>query len=161
VVVLDVGREPDPEVVWRLTAERAQLPVLAVGQTASETFVRQALQAGARGYLLWDTGAEELIQAIRAVLQGLMVLHPSAGEALLGDELAASSPAPSAEPLTPREREVLHLLVQGLPSKTIASRLRLSEHTVKFHIGSIMTKLGAASRTEAVTLALRRGLITL
>jgi DNA-binding NarL/FixJ family response regulator len=111
--------------------------------------------------LLWDTGSEELIGAIRAVLQGLVVLHPAASEALLGDVASLPSAGQAAEPLTPREREVLHLLAQGLPSKTIASRLRLSEHTIKFHIGSIMTKLGAASRTEAVTLALRRGLIAL
>ncbi len=67
----------------------------------------------------------------------------------------------AGEALTPREVEVLRLLAQGLPSKAIASQLRISEHTVKFHVGSIMGKLGAASRTEAVTLAIRRGLIAL
>jgi DNA-binding NarL/FixJ family response regulator len=65
------------------------------------------------------------------------------------------------EPLTERETEVLELLALGLPNKTIAQRLRISEHTAKFHVGSIMAKLGAASRTEAVALAARRGLLVL
>ena len=76
----------------------------------------------------------------------------------------AAAPQPGgsgSEALTPRELEVLRLLAQGLPSKTIAGRLAISEHTVKFHVGAIMGKLGAASRTEAVTLAIRRGLVAL
>ena len=76
---------------------------------------------------------------------------------------AAGSPAGAEgeEPLTEREREVLDLMALGLPNKTIAARLGISEHTVKFHVGSVMAKLGAASRTEAVTHAIRQGLLAL
>ena len=72
-------------------------------------------------------------------------------------ELAAGA----GEPLTPRERDVLQLMAEGLPNKLIAARLSISEHTAKFHVSAIMTKLGAASRTEAVTIGARRGLLIL
>lgn len=160
VVIVDVGADSDDEAIWVLAGERGASAVVAIGQSAAAPLVRQTLQAGARAFLLWDTAAEELAAAVRSVAQGLVVLHPAVAEALVGE--ARPQPGPTGgEALSPREQEVLHLLAQGLPSKTIAARLRLSEHTVKFHISSIMTKLGAASRTEAVALALRRGLIAL
>jgi DNA-binding NarL/FixJ family response regulator len=115
-----------------------------------------------RGFLLADANGDEIAAAVGAVTQGLSVLEPP-----LGRTLAAAAPFSAAvdsqleEDLTAREHEVLALLALGLPNKTIASRLLISEHTVKFHVGSIMTKLGAASRTEAVTTAARRGLLTL
>src|SRR5260370_38862805 len=74
---------------------------------------------------------------------------------------AAELAAGAGEPLTPRERDVLQLMAEGLPNKLIAVRLSISEHTAKFHISAIMTKLGAASRTEAVTIGARRGLLIL
>ena len=112
--------------------------------------------------LLKDAGADEILAALRAVTRGLVVLDPAVARlttlripaaARIGDELG--------EALTERESEVLQLLSLGLPNKTIASRLGISEHTAKFHVGSIMAKLGAASRTEAVALAARRGLLVL
>ncbi len=117
------------------------------------------------GALPRDAGAEEIIAATTAVAGGLTVLDRRlATEALAAIERprVASEVAPAAdEALTAREREVLQLLAQGIPNKQIAQRLRISEHTVKFHVSAIMTKLGAASRTEAVTTAARRGLLLL
>ena len=112
--------------------------------------------------LLKDAGADEILAALRAVTRGLVVLDPAIARLTTfrtpavvrtGDELG--------EALTERESEVLQLLSLGLPNKTIASRLGISEHTAKFHVGSIMAKLGAASRTEAVAQAARRGLLIL
>ncbi|OAI42795.1 hypothetical protein AYO38_11220 [bacterium SCGC AG-212-C10] len=113
-----------------------------------------------RGYLLDDTGAEELQAAVRAVAAGLVVY--SAG--------VPSRPATRAtthatggelSPLTERELQVLRLMGDGLPNKAIALRLGITEHTIKFHVGAILSKLDAGSRTEAVTIAVRRGVLPL
>ena len=113
------------------------------------------------GYLLRETAdGADIVGAIRAVAAGLVVLDRSL--------LKSSAPlarlsfrADSGETLTPREREVLQLMAQGLPNKSIAKRLNISLHTVKFHVASILTKLGASSRTEAVALGARRGYVIL
>lgn len=99
-----------------------------------------------------DAEAEEIVAAIRAVAAGLLALDPT-----LWPATAVLTPTAKGEPLTPREREVLQLMADGLPNKTIALRLGVSSHTVKFHAASLFAKLGAASRTEAVTLGLRGG----
>jgi DNA-binding CsgD family transcriptional regulator len=117
------------------------------------------------GALPRDAGAEEITAAVTAVAGGLTALDRRLATATLAaverpratSEIAATND----EPLTAREREVLQLLAQGIPNKQIAQRLRISEHTVKFHVSAIMTKLNAASRTEAVTTAARRGLLLL
>jgi DNA-binding NarL/FixJ family response regulator len=112
--------------------------------------------------LLRDAGPDEIVAALRAVMRGLVVLDPA-----IARMMAPRTPATlrfdgeSWESLTDRETEVLHLLALGIPNKTIAARLGISEHTAKFHVGSIMAKLGAASRTEAVATAARRGLLIL
>ncbi|HET9110525.1 MAG TPA: response regulator transcription factor [Ktedonobacterales bacterium] len=115
------------------------------------------------GALPRDAGTEEIIAAIIAASNGLTTLDRSlAREAFSGlERRRAESVSEQSEPLTAREREVLQLLAQGIPNKQIAQRLSISEHTVKFHVSAIMTKLGAASRTEAVTTAARRGLLLL
>ncbi|HEX8731197.1 MAG TPA: response regulator transcription factor [Ktedonobacterales bacterium] len=117
------------------------------------------------GALPRDASGEEIIAAVQAVASGLTALDRSlARAALSGLARGAAQPEPVGEqdePLTAREREVLQLLAQGIPNKQIAQRLSISEHTVKFHVSAIMTKLGAASRTEAVTTAARRGLLLL
>lgn len=162
VVLVDVpaGDRDELELLSRLISDLPQLGVIVLSADPAEAAAAEALQAGVRGYLLRDASPDEIAEAVRAVGQGLTVLHPAVASALL----AASRPRPPAspdEPLTAREREVLQLMAQGLPSKTIATRLRISEHTVKFHVGSILGKLSAASRTEAVAVAIRRGLIAL
>lgn len=107
-----------------------------------------------------DASAEELAAAVAAAAQGLAAL-PRAWAERLNHPRPAALADPPADPLTARELEVLALLSEGLPNKQIAGRLQISEHTVKFHIASIFGKLGAASRTEAVSIGARQGLITL
>ena len=134
-----------------------------------------AVQAGANGYVLKDAPREEIFQAIRITSTGGSILQPIVASKLLrhwslqrqdalqqgqGESHRQNSPSPLEE-LTEREREVLSLLAQGMPNKEIASHLVISERTAKFHVSSIMSKLGATNRTEAVTLAAQRGLITL
>lgn len=106
----------------------------------------RALRAGARGVLRRDVGAAHLVAAVRAVAAGLVVQDP---------DLAAAPAEP--DPLSPREREVLQLLAEGLPNKLIADRLHISDHTAKFHVNAILDKLKVGGRTEAVVLAARRG----
>lgn len=110
---------------------------------------------GLRAALPCGATADELVAAVRAVHAGLLVLHPEAlMPARMGD-VAVSTGAP----LTSREREIVELMADGANNRIIASRLAISRHTVKFHVASILAKLGARSRTEAVVLALRRGLL--
>jgi DNA-binding NarL/FixJ family response regulator len=104
------------------------------------------------------TGAQ-VAAAIEAAAAGLGIFYPSDVENLFRSQRMNESLETLPEPLTPREIEVLRLLAEGLGNKEIASRLAISEHTVKFHVASIMGKLGAASRTEAVTLGIRRGIV--
>lgn len=110
-----------------------------------------------------DAPAVELRAATTAAAQGFTVLPATLAARLLPARVAGSGEGldERPEPLTPREREVLELLGQGLSNRQIASRLGISEHTAKFHVASVSGKLGAASRTEAVSLGVRRGLITL
>ncbi|WP_052891007.1 response regulator [Thermogemmatispora carboxidivorans] len=127
--------------------------------------ILHAVRAGASGYLLKGAPREEIFQAIRVTMGGGSLLQPVVASKLLR-QVSQQGSGPQAashpyEPLTERELEVLHLLAQGLPNKEIAARLVISERTAKFHVSSIMNKLGATNRTEAVALAAQRGLISL
>ena len=148
------------EVLRRLQAE--QPDVRAIVFTAFDTDERivSALQAGAKGYLLKGVPRNELFEAIRVVHRGGSLLQPVVASKLLAH---MRKPAANAlpEPLTEREREVLGLLAQGKANKEIAAALVITERTVKFHISSIMGKLGAGNRTEVVSLAVQQGLIEL
>ena len=116
----------------------------------------------ARGYVLREASREALAAAVRAVAAGLLVIDPELAGAALPLGLPASGVQPAtASTLTDREQEVLRLVALGLPNKGIALELGISEHTVKFHVGSILGKLDAGSRTEAVMAAARRGLLAL
>ena len=130
-------------------------PVLAL--TATESQAAQARVAGAQGFLPRDASSEAMAAAIVALSHGLRVTDP----AFAGGSAPAAFGPGSASLLTPREKDVPRLLAEGLPNKGVASRLGVSEHTVKFHVNSIMSKLNAQSRTEAVTLATRLGLLSL
>jgi len=122
----------------------------------------EALRAGVRAILPSEVSPNQLAAALEAAMAGLVVMHPSEIAVALPAPSAALSPlAELAEPLTPREREVLEMLASGLVNKEIAAKLSISEHTVKFHVASILGKLGAATRTEAVSLGFRRGLVLL
>jgi DNA-binding NarL/FixJ family response regulator len=117
-----------------------------------------AVRAGAQGYLLKGVPREELFNAVRVVYAGGSLLQPVVASKLMRQ---VSQPGQESEPLTPREMEVLNLLAQGLQNKEIAAELVISQRTVKFHVSSIMSKLGAGNRTEAVALAAQQGLIEL
>jgi two-component system nitrate/nitrite response regulator NarL len=132
----------------------------AVAVVADELDAREALAAGARAALPRDADGESLAAALRAVVQGLVVLDESFAAALLR-EAPAAAPPDLVESLTPREAEVLQLLTQGLPNKAIAQRLGISDHTVKFHVNAILGKLGVQSRGEAIVQAVRLGLVAL
>jgi DNA-binding NarL/FixJ family response regulator len=120
-----------------------------------------ALRARVRAVLPHQATAAEILAAIHAATVNLVVLHPSAVEALRPAAVATApaAPGPASQLLTAREVEVLRMMADGLGNKLIAARLGISEHTVKFHIASIFAKLDAGSRTEAVTIGIRLGLI--
>jgi len=121
----------------------------------------ELLRRGGRAVLPRHASSEEIVAAIEAVAAGLVVLHPEAMPSLRSASLArpGAVAAVADQRLTAREIEILGLIAEGLGNKAIAARLRISDHTVKFHIASIFAKLGAGSRTEAVTIGVRQGLI--
>jgi DNA-binding NarL/FixJ family response regulator len=137
--------------------------VRAIVFTAFDTDERilGAVQAGAQGYLLKGVPRQELFNAIRVVHAGGSLLQPVVASKLLRQVSHQNQHPQLIEALTPREMEVLELVAQGLQNKEIASALVISERTVKFHVSSIMGKLGAGNRTEAVSLAAQQGLIEL
>ena len=114
-----------------------------------------AIQAGARGYLLKGATAAEIARAVRTVYDGGSVLEPRIAARLMD----TAGARPRAGALTDREREVLRLVAQGLPTKQIARSLSIAERTVKFHLASVFHKLGADNRAQAVALAAERGLL--
>jgi DNA-binding NarL/FixJ family response regulator len=136
-------------------------PVVMLVRNPATEPVGEALRAGVRAVLASGADGPEIAAAIEGAAVGLTVLDGAYIETLLRAPVTASSgPADTlAEPLTPREVEVLGLVAAGLGNKEIAARLEISEHTAKFHVASIMGKLGAGSRTEAVTIGIRHGLI--
>lgn len=137
--------------------------VVVLADSPHRPWMAEALHSGVRAVLPREAAPEEIVAAVEATAAGLVVLHPDAVEALLPAALASSHSMPSAphQPLSPREVEVLGMLAEGLGNKQIAWRLGISEHTVKFHVSSIFTKLDVSSRTEAVALGVRLGLIML
>ncbi len=131
--------------------------VIALTSFKEEALIQRALRAGAISYLLKNVSAAELAEAIRAAHAGRSTLAPEATAALIH---AATRPAEPDYELTPRELEVLALMVQGLSNPDIAAELVVSRSTVKFHVSSILSKLGVESRTEAVAMALKQNLVS-
>lgn len=159
IVILDLAM-PQLDGVQALRAMRSAEPDLkALVFSASETDDRiiGAVQAGAQGYLLKGAPREELFNAIRVIAKGGSLLSPLVAARLI--ERMSGVAAPALEPLTQREQEVLQLVARGLPNKEIAAQLGIRERTAKFHVSTILAKLGATNRTEAVTLAREIGLI--
>jgi len=134
-----------------------QVQVIVLTSFKEGELIKNALEAGAIGYLLKDVSADELVGAIRAAQAGRATLSPEAAQALV--ETSNQPPAPGLT-LTEREREVLALMIEGLNNTQIAGRLTVSPSTIKSHVSNILAKLGVASRTEAVTLALRNRIIS-
>lgn len=140
-----------------LADEAPPLPVILLGESEDSNWITGALRSGARGALSRESGSEEICAAILAAAAGLAVLPADALERLLPERPAMAE----GQPLTPRETEVLRMLAEGLGNKEVAWRLGISDHTVKFHIASIFSKLNVSSRTEAVTNGVRLGLVLL
>jgi DNA-binding NarL/FixJ family response regulator len=164
IVLLDLEM-PGMDGVEALQALQNQKPeIRAIVFTAFDTDERilGALKAGAQGYLLKGAPREELFRAIRVVNEGGSLLQPVVASKLLQHMSAqAGKEQADVEDLTEREMEVLRLLAQGKPNKEIAETLVITERTVKFHVSSIMAKLGAGNRTEAVMIAAQQGIIEL
>ena len=133
-----------------------QVQVIALTSFKEGILIKNALEAGAISYLLKDVSADDLAQAIRAAHSGRATLSPEAAQVLV--ETANRPPAPGLD-LTGREREVLTLMIEGLNNTQIAGRLTVSPSTIKSHVSNILSKLRVASRTEAVTLALRNHIV--
>jgi NarL family two-component system response regulator LiaR len=144
------------ETTRRLKAAEPGLTVIALTSVDDGSMVERALLAGASGYLLKTVGAHDLAQAMRAAHAGRRVLGPEAADALA---LAVGEPKVGGD-LSEREREVLALVAAGLSNGQIAERLAVTRATVKYHVGSILGKLGVATRPEAIALAYRRKLVS-
>jgi NarL family two-component system response regulator LiaR len=158
VILMDIIM-PNIDGVTAIRVIRQRFPtvrVIALTSFAEEALIRNALQAGAIGYLLKDVSADELARAIRAAHAGQATLAPSAVQAVVQ---AAGQPPPPGHDLTKREREVLALMVQGFNNSEIATRLVVSPSTIKSHVSHILRKLDVTSRTEAATLAVRHRLV--
>jgi DNA-binding NarL/FixJ family response regulator len=159
VVLMDLEM-PDPagfdgiEAIRRLRAAAPAPQVVVLTAFDTDERIFGALQAGAQGYLLKGAPRAEIFAAIRTVSAGGALLPPVVASKLLRQVRAAELP----DALTPRAREVLGLVATGLANQEIAKRLSISERTVKFHVSSVLSKLGAKNRTQAVRLARERGL---
>jgi len=157
VILCDAGRGPDAVLDHLASAGLALIPVVAL--VPDRAAAARTLAAGTRGLLLRTADADTLAAAARAAASGLVVL-----DVAVADELLARVPSRGAalvEELSPREVEVLSLMAEGFSNKAIAERLEISEHTVKFHVHTVLGKLGTQSRTEAVVRAARLGVLTL
>ncbi len=159
VVLMDlVMPGMDGTAATRAILERwPQIRILALTSFKERELVEGALKAGATGYLLKNVSAEELSAAIRKAVAGHSSLSPEAAEVLIE---GVRQPAVQAYDLTDREREILALMVQGLPNTEIAKRKFVSRSTIKFHVSNILSKLGVTSRTEAVALAIKNHLVS-
>lgn len=145
------------EVTRIIRQQFPQVQVIILTSFKEGELIKNALEAGAIGYLLKDVSADEIARAVRAAHAGRATLSPEAAQVLV--ETANQPTAPGLD-LTEREREVLTLMIEGLNNTQIAGRLTVSPSTIKSHVSNILSKLGVASRTEAVTLALRNHIIS-
>ena len=144
------------QTIQEVHREHPNIQIIALTSYGQEELVKQALQAGVISYLFKNISASELAEAIRAAKAGKPTLAPEATRILINSSMR---PVPLGHDLTQRELEVLTLMVEGLSNPEIASRLAVTRATVKNHISSILSKLGASSRTQAATLALQHHII--
>jgi DNA-binding NarL/FixJ family response regulator len=156
LAAVETHHDEPPEDLIALAARDGAPAIVVLAPDLQSTWTSDALRSGIRAVLPGDLGPREILAAVEAAAAGLVVLHPQDIPALV-----AGRPLPAAQTqtLTPREIQVLAMLAEGHGNKTIAWKLGISEHTAKFHVASILSKLDAGTRTEAVTLGIRRGLI--
>jgi two-component system, NarL family, response regulator LiaR len=161
VILMDLmmPRMDGPTTTDKIRERYPQIQILVLTSFKENQLIEEALRAGAIGYLLKNVGAEELADAVRAVYHGRPVLAPEAARALINVTTQRRTPALGAD-LTERERGILELLGKGLDNQQIADALVVSQSTVKFHVSNILSKLHAASRTEAVIIALEHNLVS-
>ena len=157
IVVWDLGLDPAQPLERLEDLRSSDIPIIAL--VSGEDVARAASTYRVKGILPRDVEDRTLLAAIRSVAEGLTTFDSHFAETFLSAKGMILEQL--AEPLTPRESEVLQLLASGLPNKSIGTQLGISEHTVKFHVNSILSKLGAQSRTEAVSRGTRLGLIKL
>lgn len=155
ILDIDFANFDSIELILKLKRTYSYLKVIIFTNNISDERVISAIKAGVEGYLLKKAATEKILQAIRAVHNGEPTLHPEIASKLMKKTRS------SYEDLTKREFEILHLIAKGYSNKKIANKLFISERTVKFHISSIFFKLEVSNRTEAVTSAVNRGLISL
>jgi NarL family two-component system response regulator LiaR len=149
------------EAIRRILADQPEVRILVLTSFAGDDKIFAAIRAGALGYLLKDSGPEELILAIKQVHSGQSSLHPAIARRLLQELSHNPDRAAKAEALTERELEVLRQVAKGLSNDEIARHLSISEATVRTHVSNILAKLSLDSRTQAALYALREGLATL
>ena len=162
VVLLDLDSPSDESLLAAIQSGGALVnSSLMILTEDPESLAGDVLGSGLRAILPRYATPEEIIAAIQAAATGLVALHPEVFDSMLSRIRPGqqSELDPSGQILTPREIEVLRMIAEGLGNKEIASKLSISDHTVKFHISSIFAKLGASNRAEAVTLGIRYGLI--
>jgi len=149
------------EATRQILAQQPGMRILVLTSFAADDKVFPAIKAGALGYLLKDTGPEELVRAIHQVHRGEPTLEPSIARKVLGELSHPPQEPLTADPLTERELEVLRLVAQGKSNKEIAEQLVIADMTVRAHVSNILSKLHLASRTQAALFALRKGLASL
>jgi len=164
VVLIEISADAHEELLNAIedTEIAREYAIIVLSGQPKADWLSRALRAGVRAVLPREVTPEQVSAALEAAVAGLVVVHPSEVGAVLPASTALSSPVHELpEPLTPREREVLQMISAGLGNKEIAGKLSISDHTVKFHVASILGKLGASSRTEAVSIGIRHGLVLL
>jgi DNA-binding NarL/FixJ family response regulator len=164
VIVVDASRDSGAVVATLSGGPSdigADIPIVVL-ESADNGAGSDLLRQGARAVLPATVSPAEMIAALRAVTSGLIVLHPLTIAALPHAAINTSRTTEElVEPLTKREKEVLQMLAAGLGNKEIAAKLNISDHTAKFHVGSILGKLGVSTRAEAVAMGIRRGFVLL
>ncbi len=161
LIDLEMPEMDGVETLQNLSATYTNLRAIVFTAYDTDERILSAVQAGAQGYLLKGAPREELFNAVRVVYAGGSLLQPVVASRLLRQVSQSQGTEDRVEPLTPREVEVLKLLAVGQQNKEIARALSITERTVKFHVSSIMGKLGAGNRTEAVAIAAQQGLVEL
>ena len=156
LAAVEAHHDEPPEDLIALAGRAGAPAIIVLAPDLQSAWTGDALRSGIRAVLPGDLGPREILAAVEAAAAGLVVLHPQDIPALVADR---PLPTVQTQTLTPREIQVLAMLAEGHGNKTIAWKLGISEHTAKFHVASILSKLDAGTRTEAVTLGIRRGLI--
>lgn len=159
VIVSEIGPADGPSGEPPREISDGGAAIVLLSEDPPPGWARGMLAGGVKAVLPRRITQEELVAAIRAAAAGLIVVHPDDAEAYFPERRPGDRGEFPLEPLTPRERDVLRAMADGLSNKEIAARLGISEHTVKFHVAAILGKLEATGRTEAVMTAVRKGLL--